>query len=459
MQRGGSFCLLLILIGLAVTDVNAQFFVPTGRMTRARNGHSATLLQDGRVLIAGGCDPFPLSCRDSSSSAEIYDPDSETFSETGSMIFPRRVHSAVLLLDGRVLIVGGCSGDCSGSAELYDSASGTFSRTGDMSVGQPYTAAVLLRSGKVLVVGYRTAQLFDPASGMFTSVSAIDIRDFVYNTTLLVDGTVLINSLSGVSIYDPVSNQFWNLPRDLQVTGSPAAPLLDGSVAVAGGYDPSSLGDVAFRQNVLYDPSTQTFQVAPRLTLPRAFHTATLLKDGRLLIAGGYDGGFGIFSNAEMYDRASGKISLLAQSMVLHRDGHQATLLRDGRVLITGGETAVDSWRIVADTRAELFVPDNIQGAVPRLSVDRTRYCVGDRWILHADAVAPLSAVQISGTWDGTPWTLPNWTTSGQGGTVAASGTFSADTVGDYWVWLYAGGKVSNSVSIRIENCSDDFRR
>src|SRR5262245_23107500 len=191
-----SFFGVILLLMLTVTDVKAQVFVPTGHMIQARRGHSATLLQDGRVLIAGGCDP--LFCRDASYSAEIYDPASETFTATGAMTFPRTAfHSAVLLLDGRVLLVGGCSGECSSSAELYNPATGTFSRTGDMSVGQPYTAGVLLRSGKVLVVGYRTAQIFDPASGTFASAVDIGISEFVYDGTLLLDGTVLINSVSG----------------------------------------------------------------------------------------------------------------------------------------------------------------------------------------------------------------------------------------------------------------------
>jgi ECF sigma factor len=118
-----------------------------------------------------------------------------------------------------------------------------------------------------------------------------------------------------------------------------------------------------------------------------------------------------------------------------------------------------EGWQPVVDTLAELFVPETYPAAVPELWVDRTRYCVGDPWILLANGVAPLSAVQISGIWDGTPWTIPNWTTSVEDGTVVASGTFGADTVGDYWVWLHAGGNVSNTVSIHIEDCIDGFRR
>ncbi len=143
------------------------------------------------------------------------------------------------------------------------------------------------------------------------------------------------------------------------------------------------------------------------------------------------------------------------------RGGHRATLLRDGRILITGGRTAHSNWPPIDDTLAELFVPENIQGAVPRLSLDRPRYCAGDSWFLQAEAVKPVAAIQISGTRDGTPWTVPNWTSSDQNGTVVASGTFGADTIGNYLVWIQADWKtlapwpaVSNSVSISIEDCS-----
>src|SRR5215475_12680890 len=159
MKGRRSLGLLLILIGLAVTDVNAQVFVPTGHMTRVRIAHSATLLQDGRVLIAGG---------DSTPSAEIYDPDSGTFAETGDMASVRYNHSAILLRDGRVLIVGGCKWEppCRVSAELYNPDTGQFSATGNMSVAQDVgnAVSVLLRNGKALIFGDLTTELFDPAS-------------------------------------------------------------------------------------------------------------------------------------------------------------------------------------------------------------------------------------------------------------------------------------------------------
>src|SRR5262249_4233432 len=116
------FCLLVILLSLAIEDSHAQSFVSIGNMLMPRIAHSATLLQDGRVLIASG------------TIAEIYDPASGTFAETGAMAAARAEHAAVLLQDGRVLLVGGCSFLC--DSELYDPATGMFTRTGHMSVGQ-----------------------------------------------------------------------------------------------------------------------------------------------------------------------------------------------------------------------------------------------------------------------------------------------------------------------------------
>src|SRR4030095_15856115 len=126
-QRG--LYLSLILLALAVTDLRAQSFVPTGSMTTPRVGHPTTLLQDGRVLIVGGeiSTSFPPS-------AEIYDPVSGTFAATGAPTLRRQGHAAVLLRDGRVLVIGGC-GVCT-SADLYDPSTGTFAPTGEMSVAQ-----------------------------------------------------------------------------------------------------------------------------------------------------------------------------------------------------------------------------------------------------------------------------------------------------------------------------------
>ena len=425
-------------------DSHAQSFVPTGDMMVPRYGNSATLLQDGRVLIAGG-DYYRL--RLLAPSAEIYDPVSGTFAETGAPIQQRLGHAAVLLRDGRVLLVGGCQ-PCETIAELYNPESGTFARTGDMSVGQRVLSAVLLRNGKVLVVGDVTAELFDPATEAFVPLSSTRIwyGNSLWNPVtamLLTDGRVLLASDGLALLYDPVNEVFTPLPNSIRL-GATATPLLDGSVLFAGGGDFYSGPDLA--ESFVYDPGTQAFKRKGNLTIPRTAHTATLLKDGRVLIAGGIDFNNDIeFGSAELYNPATGTFSQTTD-MLGAWALHSATLLRDGRVLITGNYGGSSS--------AELFVPESTQGAVPRVTLDWSRYCSGDPWTLRAESIAPLTSVQISGTRDGTPWTIPDWQTSGPDGTLVTTGTYGAEAVGNYTLWLYAGGKTSNSVPFSIEDCS-----
>ena len=448
-SQGSSFCvyLSLILLALAATDVRAQSFVSAGTMTRPRIGNSATLLQDGRVLIVGGdITPGPPP------SAEIYDPVAGTFVETGAPTVWRNGHVAVLLRDGRVLFMGGSS---PWIAELYNPETDTFTRTGDMSVAQRVVSLVLLKNGKVLVIGAITPELYDPATGTFASLNSggrWDVSEWDSPPTLLPGGTVLVPSHSALLLYDPVNEVFTRTSiTPIPVELGTITPLLDGSVLFAGGATPFSYGDEAVAQSVVYDPGTQLLTPKGNLTLARDEHTATLLKDGRVLIAGGYNGDgisasaeVGIFASAELYDPATGTFSRTA-NMLRGRVGHAATLLRDGRVLITGG--------LPAGATAELFVPESTQGAVPRVTLDWSRYCVGDSWILRAEAAAPSTSVQISGTFDGTPWTIPDWTTTDQDGALLATGTYAANAVGDYTLWLYTGGKVSNTVPVGIDNC------
>jgi hypothetical protein len=434
-------------MALAATDVQAQSFVPTGTMTRPRSEYSATLLQDGRVLIAGG-DP------DKTPSAEIYDPLSGTFAETGAPIQLRSNHAAVLLRDGRVLLVGGCQ-PCAAIAEIYNPKTGTFARTGNMSHDQWVYSAVLLKNGKVLVIGQITAELFDPATETFVSLSStggwhVPVGGWngpygFMTATLLADGTVLLASGSSVLLYDPVNEVFRQLPtKTIPLAEATATPLLDGSVLFIGGNN----GDVVWEEgplagpSMVYDPGIQIFKPKANMTTGRTpGHTATMLKDGRVLIAGGrFDG----LESAELYNPATGTFSRTTD-MLRSRTYHTATLLRDGRVLITGGGL---------DATAELFVPESTQGAVPRVTLDWSRYCVGDSWILRAEAAAPSTSVQISGTSDGSLWTIPEWTTTGQDGALLATGTYTAEAASDYTLWLYVGGKVSNTVSVRVENCS-----
>lgn len=292
-------------------------FTGAGHMAANRHSHTATRLPDGRVLIVGG---DSLSSRyqaraDRAISAELYDPSRRTFTATGNLTTPRAFHTATLLTDGRVLITGGQHDPPFyrevGSAELYDPSTGTFTATGIMVAARLYHSAVLLGSGKVLIVSgaeYRgkgapldlRAELYDPASGTFAatgtpvSINASTGEDYVHPTaTLLQDGRVLVTWTSGLAeLYDPRTGVF-------SATGSMIATreyeagtqtlLANGTVLVTGGLVFGAIGSAE-----VYDPSTEAFRPTGTMTTRRGRHTATLLRDGTVLIAGANQEGWGL---------------------------------------------------------------------------------------------------------------------------------------------------------------------
>jgi hypothetical protein len=182
-------------------DPTTGRFEPTGSMNEGRTNHTATLLADGRVLVVGGgiADLPPAPAYHVMSSGELYDPNTGTWSMTGGLITARYKHGAALLNDGRVLVVAGSDQrQTSGfvpSAELYDPSTGRFSPAG--SVGTPRYkidgAVVTLADGKVLVGGSQRVELYDPASNTFGQVEGDMGSDrFFQAATLLRDGSVLL---------------------------------------------------------------------------------------------------------------------------------------------------------------------------------------------------------------------------------------------------------------------------
>ena len=158
----GNFVLALLLLGWARPMATAQSsgaLTSTGNMTAARSSHTATLLSNGKVLIAGGSAILPE--RPIWASAELYDPSLGTFSPAGNMTVSRSGHTATLLPDGKVLIAGGRVAFGAGAwgetaqstAELYDPSSGKFTPTGSMRTPRESHTATLLNNGKVLIAG------------------------------------------------------------------------------------------------------------------------------------------------------------------------------------------------------------------------------------------------------------------------------------------------------------------
>jgi hypothetical protein len=259
--------------------------------------HTATLLPDGRVLVVGGWQAL-AGAMESLSSAELFDPVSGVWTATGSLHEARGMHVAIGLADGRVLVFGGqvsvsdgggaSHGEPVRSAELYDPTTGTWSVI-EGPPGEPGTATRLL-DGRVLVVG--DPYLFDPNTESWTPTSEPVSGHGVHTATLLLDGRVLI----------------------------------------AGGGDCCEWSTFA----EIYDPAADSWAVTGQMTAPRGYFTATLLPDGRVLAAGGGDGGTGGFPTAELYDPATGTWTATA-NMLASRGWHEAIGLSDGRVLVVGG--------------------------------------------------------------------------------------------------------------------------
>lgn len=340
---------VLIAILAFTRGANAQsrgMFVPTGDMTTARAGHSATLLLDGTVLIAGGDGPARLGGVPAGRSAELYDPATGTFAPTGNMIEPRYFQTATLLPNGKVLIVGG-SRDT--TAELYDPSTRQFSLTGPMGAQQQWLMATLLGNGKVLVAGNVDAELYDPATESFAPAAPYAALSRGSTATLLADGRVLFVGDDPAQLYDPVNNSF-SITDSLSSAGLPgvdqqtATLLNNGKVLITGGSNDevAPAGRVAAAE--MYDPATGAFTATSAMHSPRDAHAAVLLTDGKVLIVGGDTGTFigsvgyygGSLASAELYDPSSGTFSS-AGSMNAARTGPQATLLKNGDVLITGG--------------------------------------------------------------------------------------------------------------------------
>ena len=332
-----------------------------GTMSQPRYMHGAMLLQSGKVLIAGGNAALPPAGGgvwefDGIFSAEIFDPETGTLTQTGDLTGSREQDQGVLLPDGRVLITTGIG---SFAIEMYDPHSGRFDHVADLPWKVGTETATLLPNGDVLLTSFIRAGVFDPTKGTFSATFRMYPTRFGHTATLLKDGRVLI-----------VGGQIFR-------------------------------GDWLLGQNLIYDPSSEAFSDAGNLQFDRWNHKAVLLQDGRVLIVGGYTGNHDPVLTAEIYDPDTntfstagtsamnpfaalllpsgrvffihfdnGNISLYnpdtrvfspptGHSIGPYRYGATVTLLDDGRVLIAGGIKTADGghgWESITD-QILIFTP------------------------------------------------------------------------------------------------------
>ena len=319
-------------------------------MTAKRAAHTATLLPNGKVLIAGGF----VGNGGGLASAEVFDPTTKTFASAENMTTPRAGHTATPLPNGKVLISGGYNGDYLNSAEVYDPATNRFTSIGRMVTARSGHVAALLNNGKVLLVGgvgtswtfLADAELYDPNTNTFAATGGMTTARESHTATLLKDGKVLITGghkgrRSAITIY--TSTEIYN-PKSGTFTAAgnltakrhkhDATRLTDGRVLIVGGSDERD-GDGAYRNAEIFNPANGSFTAVKNNMNSARYKlqgTAILLKNGRVLIAGGAN-------RAEVFDPTTNSFSFADGNMGTKRLFATATLLKNGQVLITGGYT------------------------------------------------------------------------------------------------------------------------
>jgi WD40 repeat protein len=345
-----------------------RFTPVAGSMQTNRREHTAALMPDGRVLLAGGFGTSGIL-----NQVDLFDPLTDTFAAGPAMLTPRMNFAVTLLPDGRLLASGGW-GDSGliASAETFAAPQAYYRwkyTTGSLANGLDNPTVTLLVNGKVLLAGGRAllptstrtklTAIYNPITQTFTMGQMNYARE-QHTATALPNGRVLIFGgigpnevlLPNVELYDPISNSFIDLGGFPSRVNSAAVLLANGKVLVTGGYDANGSG--TYRGAVLYTPSYSGgnggWVTAVSLAIEaRKEHTATLLRNGKVLLAGGAS-----TTAAELYDpnATTNAFSYTGNMIHARKNAHRATLLPNGEVLLTGGSDG-----LFVQASAEIYNP------------------------------------------------------------------------------------------------------
>jgi hypothetical protein len=390
-------------------------FIPTnstsnGDLINARSNHTATLLTDGRILIAGG-----KNGTTSQAHSEIYTYALGSFGSSSNLNTGRYQHTATLLPTGQLVVIGGKSGTGAVQrSELYDPTNATLTNSSLMQIARYAHTATLLPNGKVLIVGgtangttpVASSELYDPTTQIFTTLSANDLSNprFGHTATLLANGKVLIvgginnnanTTVAQSEIYDPATNKFsitatLNTPR----YAHSAILLSNSKVLISGGLSNGGVAEIA--QSEVYDPNAVTFSQSTsisngNLNTARHAQTTTLLPNGKVLLVGGVNGSSEVAAS-ELFDPST-SIFTVASNLIIPRYGHTASLLPNGKVLISGGSSAGS-----VQIHSEVYDP---VVAVFTVSNSSSNGDLANARMYHSASLLPNSQIVVIGGSDG----------------------------------------------------------
>lgn len=358
-----------LVLGLAWASVASAELAGTLRYPRAN--HTATLLPDGKVALIGG---FGSQNYSVIGTTELYDRATRTTTDGASLLRPRAHHTATVLQDGRILIVGGESEEfdpC--EPEIYDPATGQFTGAAHFPRGVGHSTT-LLADGRVLVVGGTVfgmvtshARIYNPATDSWTVTSPLPNPRHLHNAVLLADGRVLVTGGTDEFGFDYEQALIWNPATGMWThTGSMwQSRALAHSARLPDGRVMTMMGfGVEDYPAEIYSPDNAEWDLAPGPPEWLFLGTSLVLPDGKFAHCGGSDGDYLLSTKVHVYDPAT-NIWGRKEPLVHGRLQPALVAYPDGTILATGGYQIIyeddGNDTLIFPEEAELLIKDHFQ--------------------------------------------------------------------------------------------------